>query len=91
LYLPSAKAVHLNRGWSARRTERQPRYYYKSRTRYFRKFYGWGGWLLANLAWTAGRAISKLRELLGGRAAVIPAAAWRDIWTVRCGTKLIQR
>jgi GT2 family glycosyltransferase len=69
---PAAAVVHL-RGQSspvkrltaARR--RLPRYYYAARSRYFRKNFGFGGWLGANLAWTAGRGVSWLRETFGAK------------------------
>jgi len=69
---PAARVVHL-RGQSspvkrlhaARR--RLPRYYYASRARYFRKHFGRGGWLAANLAWTAGRGVAWLRETFGAK------------------------
>ena len=69
---PEARVVHL-RGQSSpvkRLTaarQRLPRYYYASRARYFRKQFGWGGWLAANLLWTAGRGVSFLRETLGAK------------------------
>jgi hypothetical protein len=67
---PAARVVHL-RGKSSpvkrlhAARQRLPRYYYESRARYFRKQFGWSGWLAANLLWTAGRAVSWLRETLG--------------------------
>lgn len=69
---PAARVVHL-RGQSSpvkRLTaarQRLPRYYYASRARYYRKNFGFGGWLAANLLWTAGRAVSWLRETLGAK------------------------
>jgi len=47
--------------------KRVPRYYYVSRTRYFYLSYGWLGLMLANLFWSLGRSISKIRELVGQR------------------------
>lgn len=85
-YLPQASAMHLNKGWSGKELARQPRFYYESRTRYFRKFYGWSGLMAANLLWLLGRLIHLPREW-SGRSASVPEAAWRDIWTLRVGNK----
>jgi hypothetical protein len=69
---PAAGVVHL-RGQSSpvkrlhAARQRLPRYYYASRARYFRKNFGWSGWLAANLLWTAGRGVSWLRETLGAK------------------------
>jgi len=69
---PAARVVHL-RGQSSpvkrlhAARQRLPRYYYASRARYFRKQFGWSGWLAANLLWTSGRAVSWLRETLGAK------------------------
>ena len=83
-HIPHATVVHLEGESNAvpeksRLRKRRPRYYYASRSRYFAKFYGRAGLWLANLAWLAGRAISKPREWLG-RPTHICAAEWRDIW-----------
>jgi GT2 family glycosyltransferase len=69
---PAARVVHL-RGQSSpvkrlhAARQRLPRYYYASRARYFRKHFGAGGLLAANLAWTAGRSVSWLRETFGAK------------------------
>jgi N-acetylglucosaminyl-diphospho-decaprenol L-rhamnosyltransferase len=60
--------------------KRLPRYYYASRTRYFRLRYGMAGPTLANLGWCLGRVISKLRETFGSKKPHLPEMAWRDIW-----------
>lgn len=86
LYAPQASVVHLVgqsnpvMALSAAR-RRRPRYYYASRTRYFAKSYGIAGLWLANLAWTAGRTVSLLREVLGTKPPHTCASQWRDIWT----------
>jgi GT2 family glycosyltransferase len=59
---------------------RLPSYYYASRSRYFRKFYGPAGPLLANVAWLAGRGIAKARGVFGRPAPAVCAARARDIW-----------
>ncbi len=72
LHWPEARVVHL-RGGSGKVKEaiaarKRPRsYLYASRTRYFTKFYGPVGVLIANLFWLAGRAISLGRELVGNK------------------------
>jgi hypothetical protein len=81
---PEARVVHLQGQSSpahAARAERRrpPRYYYASRARYFAKFYGRGGLWAANLLWSAGRGISRLREL-AGRPRSACEREWRDIW-----------
>lgn len=85
-YVPEAQAVHFRGGSgpvkslvSARK--RLPRYYYASRTRMFRQFYGWAGLLLANLAWTAGRGLALARRLFGKPVPRTNAHEARDIWT----------
>ena len=59
---------------------RLPAYYYRSRSRYFRKYYGPLGPVLANVAWVAGRAIAKLRGIFGRPAPIICERRGRDIW-----------
>lgn len=86
LYVPTARVVHLRGGSSdlkakAAATQRLPRYYYASRTRYFRLRHGALGPITANLGWYAGRAISLAREIVERRKPRVPAAAWKDIWT----------
>lgn len=59
---------------------RLPAYFYASRSRYFRKYYGLFGPVLANLAWLAGRTIAQLRGLFGRSAPAVCASRSRDIW-----------
>lgn len=86
VHIPKARVVHLH-GQSSQveamitTAKRLPRYYYASRTRYFRLRYGVAGPTLANLGWIMGRAISKTRELIGNKAPHLPEKSWRDIWT----------
>lgn len=88
-YEPGGRVFHANKGWSGRYLEKQPRYYYESRTRYFVKFYGRSGWFLANLAWSAGRLISLMRELIERKPRCVAVDAWKDIWTWSYGDKPI--
>ncbi len=59
---------------------RLPTYYYASRSRYFRKFYGPFGPLIANLAWSMGRLLAKIRGLFGRPAPAVCAARLQDMW-----------
>lgn len=88
-YAPLAKVMHLNKGWSAKQFARQPTFYYESRSRYFRKYYGLAGLLCANLLWTLGRLIHWFREVLQGLPPSAAAYAWKDIWIMRFGSKPI--
>lgn len=86
IYVPAARIVHLHGQSSQVETmitsaKRLPRYYYASRTRYFRLRYGVTGPTLANLGWCLGRTISKLRETIGTKKPHLPEMAWKDIWT----------
>ncbi|HTO70121.1 MAG TPA: glycosyltransferase family 2 protein [Myxococcota bacterium] len=69
---PAARVVHL-RGQSSpvkrlqAARQRLPRYYYASRSRYYRKQFGRVGWLAANVLWSAGRAVAWLRETAGAK------------------------
>lgn len=90
-YFPKARAMHLNKGWSGKELARQPDFYYASRTRYFRKYYGVFGFILSNVLWTLGRLIHLFRELLQHQPASVAACAWCDIWTFRAGAKPLGR
>lgn len=82
---PGARVVHL-RGQSSgvkkmeSEARRLPAYYYRSRRRYYRTYYGGLGWVAANLLWTAGRAVSWVKELLLSRKRSVPAGKILDIW-----------
>jgi N-acetylglucosaminyl-diphospho-decaprenol L-rhamnosyltransferase len=85
-YFPTARVVHLSGGTSdvkkrmaARR--RPPRYFYASRTRYFRKGYGVFGLWAANALWQVGRTVSWGRELLGQKTPHTCQLEWFDNWT----------
>jgi len=88
-YLSEAHIIHLNNGWSSKETARKPSFFYQSRTRYFRKYYGFSGFILANVLWTLGRLIHFLREILQRKPVSVAACAWRDIWTFAYGSKPI--
>lgn len=80
-YEPAARVVHLRGGTSEvkRNTEgrrRRPAYFYAARAHYFRKWYGIGGLILANLLWTSGWALAVIR----GKSAAVERE-WLDIWS----------
>ncbi len=76
-----ARVVHLNKGDSNQNgIKRLPHYYYRSRSRYFLKFYGRFGLLRANTFWFLGRCVSLLRELFERKQAAFHSMMWWDIW-----------
>jgi GT2 family glycosyltransferase len=84
-YVPAARVAHFRGGSGpvkalSRAARRLPPYYYRSRTRYFRKLYGRTGPLAANLCWGAGRLIAAARRLVGKPVPKANASEWRDIW-----------
>lgn len=85
IYQPAAHVVHLG-GESSdfdsriNQNKRLPGYYYASRTRYFYKHYGKFGLLAANLLWSCGWLIAKLREPFGRPARHISEKQVGDIW-----------
>jgi GT2 family glycosyltransferase len=86
MHVPTARIIHLH-GQSTQvetmitTAKRLPRYYYASRTRYFRLRYGAAGPTLANLGWCLGWLIAKFRETFGAKKPHLPESAWKDIWT----------
>lgn len=86
LHQPEAVVVHYE-GRSnpvvenTARKQRLPGYWYRSRSWYFKKFYGRLGLLIANLFWYGGRAISLARELVGNKKPHACEREWLDIWT----------
>ena len=85
VHYPSARVVHLRGGSGSVKTsiaqrKRPKSYLYASRTRYFHKFYGYGGLLIANLLWLVGRSISFIRELVGHKQPHTCQCESQDIW-----------
>jgi N-acetylglucosaminyl-diphospho-decaprenol L-rhamnosyltransferase len=82
---PRARVIHLQ-GRSSdvderlRLKKRLPDYYYRSRARYYRKYYGMAGYLVANASWLIGRMISLVREVIAGRPRSISEGEARGIW-----------
>lgn len=82
---PAAHVVHFRGGSAELKRKKQakqrlPRYYFHSRSYYFRKHYGRLGLLGANLLWTLGRMISSTRELLERKPRAASEWQWLDIW-----------
>jgi len=82
---PQARVVHLQGKSSEvdkqkRENRKLPDYYYHSRARYYRKFYGGAGFFLANVCWILGRAVSGLRQLSGGKGRPVPRHEFFNIW-----------
>lgn len=63
IYFTAARVVHLNKGQSNNKLSRFPAYVYRSRSRYFIKFYGRFGLFLANLFWIKGWIIGRFRNI----------------------------
>lgn len=81
-YEDKARVVHLNNGDSNQSLVRRlPDYYFKSRSRYFLKYYGRKGLFLANLSWALGRIISLARESVERKTPVFHSRMWLDIWS----------
>lgn len=80
-YESSAHVVHLNQGASNQAgVKRLPRFYFESRSRYFLKYYGRAGLLLANTIWSVGRFISTVREKLTRKPDSFHGTMLLDIW-----------
>lgn len=86
IYWPASHVVHLQ-GKSSDVNEtiiqekRLPLFYYKSRSRYFIKFFGKRGFFLANVLWTSGKIISLCKEkVLARRKKSTCSFQFIDIW-----------
>jgi len=81
-YVDESHVVHLNKGSSNQTIiKRLPKYYFKSRTRYFLKYYGRHGLFLANIFWSLGRCVSLIREIIERKPKSFHEKTWLDIWT----------
>lgn len=82
-YCTAAGVMHVGEasdpGKAAGKTRRRPPYFYASRARYYRRFYGRRGLLAANVLWTVGRSLAAGRELLGRPQGTTPLDR-REIW-----------
>jgi GT2 family glycosyltransferase len=68
-YVPESRVIHLvgrSSGVTSRSgtPRRRPAYWFASRRRYFVKNHGWLYAVLADLAWTGGHAVWRLRRSL---------------------------
>ncbi|MEX0645328.1 MAG: glycosyltransferase family 2 protein [Parvularculaceae bacterium] len=84
-FAPSARFRHEEGGSTkfkeiASQGERLPAYYYRARNRYFRRRYGVAGSIAANLAWMFGRAVARLRGLIGRPTPKVGRGRCRDQW-----------
>lgn len=84
----AARVVHLqgkSSGIEQRISEHKqlPDYYYHSRNRYYLKYYGVIGLLLANACWYAGRFISIGRQLFEKTNSPVPEKEFCNIWKCR--------
>ncbi len=84
-YEPAARVVHLRGGTAPvkalmKARKRPPAYYYAARTRYFRKWHGPLGPVAANLMWSAGRGVARLRSLFGKPAPALCEDQGKDQW-----------
>jgi N-acetylglucosaminyl-diphospho-decaprenol L-rhamnosyltransferase len=61
--------------------KRRPQYFYRSRSRYFAKFYGRFGLWLTNGLWHLGRSLSLFREWFGSKQPHLCEHESRDIWS----------
>jgi hypothetical protein len=76
-----SRVVHLNNGSSNQfGVKRLPKFYFNSRSRYFLKYYGRSGLLIANIFWSLGRIFSSLKELLFQKPKAFHSSMWKDIW-----------
>ena len=95
-FVPSAEFIHDEGGSTklserAARAARLPAYYYRARSYYFRKYYGPLGVVGANAAWLAGRAIARLRSLVGRPAPAVSEGRARDMWLGWAGSTPAQK
>lgn len=81
LFCNKASVVHLNNGYSNNlKTRKLPAYYYRSRARYFIKYYGRTGFFLTNILWYLGCLVSVSRSYLQGKERNFPPDSYKDIW-----------
>lgn len=94
-HVPRSRVMHLEGAATGIRAvaKRRPKYWYDSRRRFFVKFYGVPGLVLADLFWAAGRITLLLRRLLrlsGGQSAQEPKwfmfdLLWGDLRAILTG------
>jgi hypothetical protein len=85
IYVPEAEVVHLV-GQSSKlkkletEKKRLPEYFYRARSRYYIKYYGYNGFIRANIFWYLGRFLSLFRRLINGKKRLVPSGQHLDIW-----------
>jgi GT2 family glycosyltransferase len=84
-FVPQAEFIHKGGGSTQfdeanSQKRRLPAYYYRARSRYFRKWHGPLGPVFANVAWLSGRLISRSRGLVGRPAPRVVENRAADIW-----------
>jgi GT2 family glycosyltransferase len=82
-YVPQSRVVHLvgqSSGVTSadRGRRRRPAYWFEARSRYFRKHFGRGGKLAADVAWAGAYPLYRLKCLLQRRAHPDPPRLWSD-------------
>ncbi|MBB6479248.1 glycosyltransferase family 2 protein [Spirochaeta isovalerica] len=82
---PEARVIHLQGKSSEvdnnkREKKSLPDYFYHSRARYYRKYYGNIGFLTANILWIIGRGISMFRQVFMGNERPVPQREFFNIW-----------
>ncbi|NNE39490.1 MAG: glycosyltransferase family 2 protein [Marinicaulis sp.] len=84
-YIEKAAFVHDAGGSTqlakmTREKTRLPEYFFRSRNRYYRKYYGPLGPITANILWAIGRGLALLRGVFGRPAPALSPDFGRDIW-----------
>lgn len=84
-FCAQARVVHLQGGSTTKKQaagepKRQPPFAYAARSRYFAKYYGVFGPVIANLCWTLGWMISLVRRVVGPNGKKPLPLQWRDVW-----------
>lgn len=82
-YVPQSRIIHLVGQSSGvtgtqRSTKPRPRYWFESRSRFFRKNYGWVHMHLANLLWLIGYPIGRFWYRCRGKTRNDPPQLWWD-------------
>ncbi len=89
---PEAKVVHLQGKSSdvdARALAKKalPDYVYHARSRYYRKHFGYAGWLFANLCWLFGRLLSLTRQGVSRFPQPVAKGEYVGIWKTKTATR----
>lgn len=90
-YVPQSRIIHLigqASGIASAKAERKrrPRYWFDSRSRYFRKNHGQAGWITANIAWAIAYPLGRFKGWLKREASLDPPKLWQDFIAANFGT-----